>query len=447
MIDDASRLNATPVAEVWRIPVDEEKVEKQIADLLRRAREERRSVSIAGARHTMGGHTFYPGGIVIDTLPMKQMSLDAARNILTVQAGARWSDIIPYLDKRGRSVGVMQSNDSFSVGGSLSVNCHGWQYNRPPISSTVESIRVMLADGTVRRASRAENPELFSLALGGYGLFGIILEAELRVVPNERYRLEQFVVPIDKSIETFQSKLQEHPGMEMFYARMNIVPNRLFEDVIINGFIKDEGPIPPLVSVRSTKIQRAIFRGSALNDYGKELRFSAETRLQPWIIGTVFSRNQLLNEDVSVFANPTVDTTDILHEYFVPRSQALRFSKMMREILRRRKPNLLNVTVRLVNEDTDTFLRYADQPMVAFVMLFVQQKSAQAEEDMQTLTRELIDAAIANGGRYYLPYRLHATPDQFHRAYPQAKKFFELKRKFDPDELFQSHFYRAYGRS
>ena len=85
----------------------------------------------------------------------------------------------------------MQSNNAFSVGGSLSVNCHGWQFDRPPIASTVESFRLMQADGTIVRCSRKENQELFSLALGGYGLFGIILDAELRVVPNERYRLEQ----------------------------------------------------------------------------------------------------------------------------------------------------------------------------------------------------------------------------------------------------------------
>src|SRR5437660_314829 len=83
--------------------------------------------------------------------------------------------IIPYLDRRRHSVAVMQSDNTFSVGGSLSVNCHGWQFGRPPIASTVESLRLMQADGSIVRCSRTENPELFSLVLGGYGLFGIIL--------------------------------------------------------------------------------------------------------------------------------------------------------------------------------------------------------------------------------------------------------------------------------
>src|SRR5205085_3793146 len=116
----------------------------------------------------------------------------------------RWSEIIPYLDQRGMAVAVMQSNNNFSVGGSLSANCHGWQHSKPPIASTVDSFRLMKADGEVVRCSRAENAELFSLVLGGYGLFGVILDVDLRVVPNERYRPESVVVPADRYAATFR---------------------------------------------------------------------------------------------------------------------------------------------------------------------------------------------------------------------------------------------------
>ena len=64
---------------------------------------------------------------------------------------------------------------------------------------------------------------------------------------------------------------------------------------------------------------------------------------------------------------------------------------------------------------------------------------------MRAITRDLIDAALSRGGRYYLPYRLHATPEQFRTAYPQAAEFFRLKRHYDPDELLQNQFYRRYG--
>ena len=445
-IDDASRLNQTPVAEVWNVPIDVANPEEQFAALLARAKAEGRRVSIAGARHSMGGHTIYAGGISINMLPLNRMVLDEQRELLTVGAGALWKDILPYLDSLGRSVGVMQSNNAFSVGGSLSVNCHGWQFDRPPIASTVESFRLMRADGTIVRCSRTENQELFSLVLGGYGLFGIVLDAELRVVPNERYRLEQYVVPIKESLATLDQSIAGQPEVRMVYGRLGIVPDRMFQEVIINAFFHEpEGETPPLHQPGMAELRRAIFRGSAESDYGKELRWSAETRLQPLLANKVFSRNQLLNEGTEVFQNRSANSTDILHEYFVPRDRAAGFVGQMREILAEHKANLLNVTVREVNEDPDTFMRYADQPMLAFVMLFVQEKTPTSEQAMAALTRELIDAALDHGGRYYLPYRLHATPEQFQRAYPQAAEFFELKRKYDPEELFQNEFYVKYG--
>ncbi len=211
-VDDVSRMNKTKVSGVWDVPGDGLAAEEQLRELLRRARTAGLRVSIAGARHSMGGHTIYPGGIMINMLPFNRMKLDEERNILHVQAGARWSEIIPYLDKRGRSIEVMQSDNSFTVGGSVSVNCHGWQYGRPPIASTVESFRLMKADGTIVLCSRAENRQLFSLALGGYGLFGIILDVDLRVLPNERLRLEQYVVPIEGHCNHLNERSSKAPA-------------------------------------------------------------------------------------------------------------------------------------------------------------------------------------------------------------------------------------------
>ena len=80
------------------------------------------------------------------------------------------------------------------------------------------------------------------------------------------------------------------------------------------------------------------------------------------------------------------------------------------------KANLLNVTIRSVEKDHDSLLRYAPEQRMAFVMLFHQRRTQAAEKAMEILTGQLIEAALKLGGTYYLPYRLHATPDQFHRV-------------------------------
>ena len=455
-VDDASRLNKTKVYEVRRILLDTDDPEEQLAQLLAEARSTGRRVSIAGSRHSTGGHSIYPDGISIDMTSWNEMALEPEHEILSVQSGATWDEVIGYLDPLGRSVAIMQSNDSFTVGGSISVNCHGWQYNRPPIASSVLSFRLMNVDGEILRCSRTENPELFSLVLGGYGLFGIILEVELQTVANEAYRLEQHLIPAGNALQAFDEKIKNALGLAMVYARMNTAPDNFLNEIILNAFILEpEAKIPQrsgaegndLLSEMIRGSARTVFRGSEGSDYGKRVRWSAETRLAPILMGKVFSRNQLLDEGVETLENRSVQTTDVLHEYFVPPEQSSSFIDAVRRIIPAHDGDLLNVTIRQVNEDQDTLLRYADESMLCFVMLFLQDRNDEGERRMASMTRDLIDASLEHGGRYYLPYRLHATPEQFGRAYPQAEEFFERKRHYDPDELFQNQFYLKYGNA
>jgi FAD/FMN-containing dehydrogenase len=196
-------------------------------------------------------------------------------------------------------------------------------------------------------------------------------------------------------------------------------------------------------------LTRTVFRGQVGSAYGKRLRWQAEKHLGGMLANRPLFRNELLGEPVDVFENQSADSTDILHEYFVPPSSFEAFVEEVRSIVPRHKGDLLNVTVRHVLQDDDTFLRYADRDMFALVMLFNQPRTPEGDAAVEPMTRELIDAAVRLGGRYYLPYRLHATPDQLRAAYPQARHFFEMKRRYDPRETFQSSFYVRYalGRS
>ena len=251
-------------------------------------------------------------------------------------------------------------------------------------------------------------------------------------------------------MSTYQQKVGTRSDAAMVYARMNVDPEHFLDEVILNVLTEDPDPkaeIPPLGELGLVGIRRTVFRGSVDSDYGKQLRWTAETKLQSQIREKAFSRNQLLNEGVEIYENRQADSTDILHEYFVPQDRIELFVDQLRKIIPEENGNLLNVTVRHIEEDTDTFLRYADRPMLSLVMLFNQKRTDEGEAAMRKLTRRMIDAALSVGGRYYLPYRLHATPKQFHSAYPMAREFFAKKREYDPDELFQNQFYLKYGEA
>ena len=449
MADDASRLDQIRVEETWEVPTNGAAAEQQLAALLQRARANHLQVSIAGARHSMGGHTIYPGGIVVDMLPFNRMELDGTNLVLHVQAGARWSEVIQFLNAHGLSVEVMQSNDDFSIGGSLSVNCHGWQFNRPPIDCTVQSFRLMLAGGTVVKCSRTENQELFSLVLGGYGLFGIILDADLRVVPNEKYKIERLNVSSPDYIKTLAEKASDTNGIAMVYGRLRVTKDGFLQDGIINIFYRLPSTnflVSALDEPKDRELQRAIFRGSVGSNYGKELRWDAEKYFSGALAGEIFERNTILYEPSDWFSDHSTNSTDILVECFVSPEQFEPLLVELRKIIPENQADLLNVTVRDINRDDDSFLRYADKNMISLVMLFSQTRDTAGEKKMAKLTQNIVAATLQHDGRYYLPYRLHATPEQFDAAYPQAKKFFELKRKYDPDQLFQNEFYLKYGK-
>ena len=78
------------------------------------------------------------------------------------------------------------------------------------------------------------------------------------------------------------------------------------------------------------------------------------------------------------------------------------------------------------------------------MLSYQQRTSAAAREAVGRRTRELIDLALQPEGRYYLPYRLHATPDQFSRADPEAAALRAVEAHFDPQQRFSNQLWARY---
>jgi hypothetical protein len=87
-LNDASCLNRTAVYGVVQVASADD-----VKHALLFARQNGLKVSMAGARHSMGGHAFSPGGLVLDMTRFNGMSLDESRKVVTVESGATWHDI------------------------------------------------------------------------------------------------------------------------------------------------------------------------------------------------------------------------------------------------------------------------------------------------------------------------------------------------------------------
>jgi FAD/FMN-containing dehydrogenase len=441
ILNDASRLNATRVARHVILRPDAEV--SLIADLrseLRDAAAVGRPVALGVARHSMGGQSLAIGATAL-TFEGGQCIPDTNAGLYRAKMGARWRDVIRTLDPIGWSPAVMQSNNDFGVASTFSVNAHGWPVPHGPFGTTVRQIRLMLADGELVTCSATENAALFRLAMGGYGLAGIVVDVDVAMLPNRLLTPHFEVIPSADFAEHFLA-LCTNPAVSMAYGRVEVAAHAFLEQAMAVAYHtspQQPAALPPAPSEwPTTGLARRVYRAQTGSEIGKRLRWFLETEVAPGRLEGDATRNALLNEPVANLASGDPTRTDILHEYFIPPKRLADFLGACREVLPRFHQDLLNVTLRYVEADPISLLAYAPGPRISAVMSFSQVIDSAAEADMRAMTQALVDRVLELSGSFYLPYRLHARLTQMRRAYINVDAFAEAKRQADPKLLFRN---------
>jgi FAD/FMN-containing dehydrogenase len=452
--DDASHLNKTAIYGIVHI-----RTEDDIRNALQFARENKLKVSCAGQQHSMGGQTFTHNGLILDLRDFNRITLDKAQKRVNIQSGARWWQLQQLLDKEGLSVKSMQSINIFSIGGTLSVNAHGIDPTPGPVAPTVRSMRIMLSDGEVVEASPTKNSALFSHAIGGYGLFGVILDVDLDIVQNEMYDRQISYIDYTQFPKHYEENIEGKDNVGLFFARLSVAPQSYLRETAVHAYIKVpySSALPPLLPPKHDALDRFVINISKTGNAGRWLRWTLEKYFEP-LTHTCISRNQAMSgkevcmvsrneemyDDMAYLKNRLPDT-DILQEYFIPYERMPQFVNGLREITQRNGANLLNVTIRTVHKDTVTALPYAKENMFGFVLYFNVKFNDRDNEILRKTTSDLIDVAEQVGGTYYLPYQLFYSPEQLRKSYPEIDEFFSAKKKYDRIELFTNKFYEKYG--
>lgn len=442
-IHDVSRLEEVVVSEIRHAKSVEE-----LKSIVLRAGQENLKISIAGARHSQGGHIFYADAVVIDMTSFnKMLKLDKDRKVLTVQSGATWEQIQNYINPHGLAVMVMQASNIFTLGGSMSVNAHGRDHKYGSIVETISSFRLLKADGEIVNVSRTENSELFNLVIGGYGLFGIILDVDIRLTENLVYKKKTKYIDYKDYPAYFAKNIKGNSDLGLHFAWPSIKRSELLEKVLIadyhptTSYSKKVFKLQEEEGIRRNKYFLNLSRKS---DQGKAIRWSLQRRLIG-LHGSLLSRNNAMRPEVKFLEYDSPKDTDILQEYFFPIKSYQAFMTGMRDILIRYDVNLLSATLRYVPAASEPFLKYASSEDSFAAVLYINQG---LDDDAKALaakwTRELVDLALSLDGNYYLAYQLYPTKDQIRSAYPMLNEFFRKKRAYDPNELFMNKFYEYY---
>src|SRR6184192_4358819 len=452
--DVHSQLNRTRVRELL-VPRNRD----ELAEIVRSASRKAVPVSVSGFRHSMGGQQFATDGICIDIRDLAHvLNFDRERGLIEAEAGIQWPELIrAYLDLQRDSAkqwGIAQKQtgaDTFTLGGSLSSNVHGRGLAMKPLISNIESFTLINADGKPIRCSRDENTELFRLAIGGYGLFGLIDSVTLRLVPRQKLRRVVEIIHADDLPKRFEERIAQ----KFLYGDFQFLVDEKSPDFLQRGVFSCYEPIDehePIVAKKELRdddwleLLRLAYtdREKAFERYSDyylstngQTYWSDTSQLGAYLPNYAQKiREQIGGEESSL----------IITEIYVPRTDLPEFLALAAELLRSNHTIVIYGTVRLIEKDDESFLAWAKQSYACIIFNLLTFHTPEGIEASARSFRGLIDLGIARGGSYYLTYHTFAKLEQLVACYPQFKQFLDLKRKYDPAERFQSDWYRYYRK-
>ena len=449
-----SRLNPTLVDSVH--------YPKSTYDVLRlnkQAKKNNKSISISGGQHSMGGQQYGEGTMHLSMSEMNDvLRFNRNRGIVTVEAGIQWPELIDYLIKAqkysNKPWGITQKQtgaDRLSIGGALSSNIHGRGLELQPMVHDVESFRIINAEGKVLNASREENTELFSLVIGGYGLFGVITEVDVRLTPRQKIRRVVEVI----ELSDFAEKTAQRIAEDYLYGDLQFKTDGKAEDFLKTGVYSFYKPVPPETPIPEQQGEISDQRWKeliALAHSDKAQVFDDYTNYYLSTDGQIYwtDTHQLgyYDENYESFLEKTlVDYKPgslMISEVYVPREKLYDFMDDLSKANKNQNLDIIYGTIRLIKTDDETYLPWAKQDYACIVLNLRVDHSEAGIKKGKSDFRLLIDVALSHEGSYFLTYHRWARKDQLLEAYPQFPQFLKLKLKYDPQEMFQSDWYRFY---
>jgi FAD/FMN-containing dehydrogenase len=404
--DVHSGLNKTLVAKIERPPAAD-----RLREVIVAAREARLPVSIGGGRHAMGGQQFGRATIHVDMTGLDRViDFDRESGEVEVESGIQWPQLVDWLEKEqgtgSRPWEIVQRQtgaDRVCVGGALAANAHGRGFAKKPIVEDVLAFTLMNPSGELLRCSRTENSDLFRLAVGGYGLFGPMTTVRLKLGPRRR---------VERVTDTVETKdLARH-----------------FDERIADGFVSGD-----LQLTTDLDSEAALREGISVCD--RPVADDAPN-------GSSSSSSRLTRDPDESDEPP--NSSEMITEICVPRGELPVFLEDVRADFLEHDVTPVRGMVRLIERDDETYLPWAKDRFACVTFGLRVDHDRRGLKKAPDDFRRLIDRGLERGGGYYLAYHRWAARRQVLAGYPELPEFLRLKQEHDPEERFQSEWYRHY---
>ncbi len=456
--DVHSRLNATRVVQVHQPRSLEE-----LVALVKSAKNHGVKISQSGGKHSMGGQPFFRDSWHIDTAGLQRvLRSDAEAGLLEIEAGAHWPQIIAASNAmkcpngsvwsiRQKQTGV----DAVCLGGSISANAHGRGMLQQPLVADIENLTMVNAEGEVLFCDRTTNVRLFSLVIGGYGMFGIIYAATLRLTPRQCMVRVVEVIDLDDAMSAVYRRTAEGCTYGDFQFVIDPHDHGFLHRGVFACYkpLFDERDFPATHSDLSPQHWLELLR-LAHEDKARAFQLYSEHYLSTngsryWSDAMQLSTylpsyaDYLENHRTTTNASTEKESL-IIGEHYLPEDNLLGFMSAARAILQQYGTEVIYGTIRAIQRDTESFLPWAKADYVCVIFNLRTPHNPAGLEKTANTFRALIDATIALKGSFFLTYHRFATVAQVEAVYPQFREWLELKKHYDPSELFMSEWYAYY---
>jgi FAD/FMN-containing dehydrogenase len=273
------------------------------------ARERGLLTAVRAGGHSIAGYGVCDDGLMLDLSVMRGAWVDPDARIVRVQGGATWGDVDRETQAFGLAVpgGVVSTTGvaGLTLGGGI-----GWLHRGYGLACDhLRSVEIVTADGQLRRASEAENPDLFWAVRGGGGNFGVVTTFEFTAQPlGPVVPVAAVMYPVDNAGELFRA----------WRAWASSAPDEAMSRAIF-WWMPEDPLLPPAVHNQHVFIVGAIYTGppekgqqvlqplrelgTPLLDLGTEMPF----RMFQAAFDAFFPKGQLASYWKSVYLNELTD--------------------------------------------------------------------------------------------------------------------------------------------
>lgn len=195
--DRTTVINWSGTHQVSTAVYHEPESQKELQDLVKKAHETRQPLRVVGSALSPNGLGLSEQGMVNLVQCDRVLTIDQETKTVTVEAGARVSQVVAALRPHGLTLQNYASIAEQQIGGFIQAGAHGTGAGVPPVDMQVVSMKLVTPGRGTIHLSRRDDPALFELAKVGLGALGVVTEVTLQCVPA--HRLEERTVVRSRS--------------------------------------------------------------------------------------------------------------------------------------------------------------------------------------------------------------------------------------------------------